>query len=256
MKLKENTILITGGATGIGLAIAERFLSEGNKVIVIGRREEKLKEAQDRFPDLIIKQCDVATEKERLELFDWVVKEHAGVNVLINNAAIQRSINMAAAKREWSEYGQEIAINLDAPIHLSMLFAPYFIKQGGGTIVNVSSRLGIVPAGWVPIYTATKGGLHLFTQALRMQMEGKNVNVVEILPPMVATDLAGVGNQADGTPVDVFADAVMEKFREGVQEIGYGTSEVALSDDFNNKMVRDEGQRMWKLLSAKLPMFQ
>jgi uncharacterized oxidoreductase len=94
MKISGNTILITGGASGIGLAFAERFLMEGNKVIVVGRRIEKLQEAKERFPDLVIRGCDISIKEDRIKLFEWATNEFPNLNVLVNNAGIQQRVNL------------------------------------------------------------------------------------------------------------------------------------------------------------------
>jgi uncharacterized oxidoreductase len=224
VNLSGNTILITGGASGIGLAFAERFLKAGNEVIVVGRREEKLKEAKDKFPKLHTRVCDVSNEADRLSLFEWVKSEFPELNVLVNNAGIQQRVNLLKANKDWDYYRSEIAINLEGPIHLCMLFVPDFVKKKNATIINVSSGLAIAPGVWVPVYSATKAALHSFTISLRLQLAETNVNVVEVLPPAVNTDLGGVGLHTFGAPLDEFADAVFKGFENGDLEIGYGDS--------------------------------
>ena len=256
MNLGENTVLITGGGTGIGLALAARFLNAGSKVIVIGRREEKLAEAKAKYPALITKACDISDENERKALFAWVTENYPEINVLVNNAGIQRAINLTTAGDDWSKYRSEIATNLEAPIHLSMLFAPYFTEKENTAIVNVSSRLGITPAVWVPIYTSTKAGLHFFTRALRIQLANTGVKVYEIVPPMVDTDLAGAGAQSNGVNVDEFADGVMQKLADGAEEIGYANSETALTDAYTPSVAMAEAAKLWDIFSHKNPIFE
>lgn len=252
MNLSGNTVLITGGGTGIGLAMAIRFLKAGSRVIIVGRRAEKLNEAKEKYPELITKVCDVTDEEARRELFAWVTAEYPDVNILVNNAGIQRAINLTCAGDDWGKYRTEIATNLEAPIHLSMLFTPYFMEKENTAIVNVSSRLGLVTAVWVPIYTATKAGLHNFTRALRKQLSNSNVKVCEILPPMVDTDLAGVGAQKAGVDVDEFADTVMQRLANGDEEIGYNNSEVVMSDE----AALTVSDKLWDMFSHKNPIFE
>lgn len=256
MKLGGNTVLITGGGTGIGLALAVRYLNDGSRVIIVGRRAEKLAEAKEKHPSLITRVCDISDEDERKELFRWVTEEYPEINILVNNAGIQRPINLSRAGDDWSRYRGEIATNLEAPIHLCMLFVPYLMDKEGTAIVNVSSRLGIMPAVWVPIYSSTKTAVHFFTRALRMQLQNKKISIHEILPPMVNTDLAGVGAQASGVDVDAFADGVMAKLEAGVEEIGYANSELALKDEYTSSVAMAEAAKLWDIFSHKNPLFE
>lgn len=224
MKLSGNTVLISGGASGIGLALAERFLQTGNEVIVCGRRPDKLREAKQQLPQLHTKVCDVASEADRIALYDWVTVDFPALNILVNNAGIQQRVNLLRAGNEWNYYRQELAINLEAPIHLSMLFVPHLLRQQQAYIVNITSGLAFTPPAWVPVYGATKAGLHSFTVSLRLQLADTNIGVIEVLPPAVNTDLGGVGLHTFGAPVDDFAQAVFTGFEANDWEIGYGSS--------------------------------
>src|SRR6476661_2575262 len=136
MKLHENTILITGGASGIGFALAERFVAGGNEVIICGRREDKLEAAKLMLPTVSTRVCDVADENDRIALRDWATSEFPALNVLVNNAGIQRSVDITADE-DWTATASEIAINLEAPIHLARLFYPHLASQPSAAIVNV-----------------------------------------------------------------------------------------------------------------------
>jgi uncharacterized oxidoreductase len=223
MELDGNTILITGGASGIGLALAERFLRAGSEVVVCGRREEKLREAKARQPRLAIRVCDLAEPQEREALFRWAVAEFPRLNVLVNNAGIQRRVQLSTPE-EWHETRREIAINLEAPVHLSRLFIPHLLAQKRPFIVNVTSGLAFAPLAGVPIYCATKAALRSFTLSLRHQLASTPIQVVEVIPPAVNTDLGGPGLHTFGVPVEEFADAVMSRLCEGDLEIPYGFS--------------------------------
>ena len=223
MELGANTILITGGASGIGLALAERFLHAGSQVIVCGRREEKLREALARCPALAIRVCDVAEEGERVALARWASTAFPRLNVLVNNAGIQRRVQLPALE-EWRETRQEIAINLEAPIHLSRLFIPHLLGQEHPAIVNITSGLAFSPLAGVPVYCATKAALRSFTLSLRHQLAQTPIRVVEVVPPAVNTDLGGPGLHTFGTPAAEFADHVMARLREDALEIPYGSS--------------------------------
>ncbi|MFS0635254.1 SDR family NAD(P)-dependent oxidoreductase [Mesobacillus foraminis] len=253
MKISGNTVLITGGATGIGFALAQRFLMANNKVIIVGRREDKLTEAKDKHPELHIKGCDISIEAERTSLFNWIKNEFPQVNVLVNNAGIQQRVNLLQEAHEWDYYRKEISINVDAPIHLSMLFASHFIQQEHAAIINISSGLAIRPGVWVPIYSATKAALHSFTVSLRIQLAQTNVKVTEVFPPAVNTDLGGAGLHTFGAPLQDFADSVFSRLKEGDHEIGYGDSEARLTA---SKAENDKGAiEAWRNFLENNPDF-
>jgi uncharacterized oxidoreductase len=226
MKLTGNTILITGGSAGIGLAFAERFIQAGNQVIVCGRREEVLQKAQEQLPGLITRAVDLNVESERVALYDWVTANYPEVNVLVNNAGTQQRFNVltADARNNWSYFNQEITTNLDAPFHLAMLFAPFLAQKEAAAILNVTSGLAFTPFAIAPIYSATKAALHSFTMSLRHQLSETSVEVIEVAPPAVNTELGGAGLHTHGEPLDAFADGIFKGLEEGKQEIGYGTS--------------------------------
>jgi len=226
MDLSSSTVLITGGASGIGLALAERLLRAGSEVIICGRREEKLWEAQEAHPELKIRVCDVARDEERLALFEWAVGEHPGLNVLVNNAGIQRYLQLIQPE-EWERSREEIAINLEAPLHLSALFIPHLQRQQRPAIINVTSGLAFVPMARAPIYCATKAALHSFTLSLRHQLADTPIEVIEVIPPAVNTDLGGPGLHTFGVPLDEFADAAVARLQAGDVEIAYGFAEQA-----------------------------
>jgi uncharacterized oxidoreductase len=227
MNLTENTVLITGGATGIGFALSERFLQAGSEVIICGRREDKLQEAKEKYPALHTRVCDVADEGERVALFEWATKEFPNLNVLINNAGIQRRENFIEDQEPWAARRQEIAINVEAPIHLSALFIPHLQQQETAAILNVSSGLAFTPGTFAMVYSATKAAIHSFTMTLRHELANTSIQVVEIVPPAVDTDLGGVGIHTMGVPVDEFTDSIMQRIAAGELEVGYGRSERA-----------------------------
>jgi uncharacterized oxidoreductase len=223
MDLGTNTVLITGGASGIGFALAERFLNAGSEVIVCGRREEKLREAQIKYPNLHIRVCDVSHSSDRVSLFEWVTREFPKLNILVNNAGIQRRFQIAQ-NSDWEKIEEELAINLDAPIHLSALFIPHLLKQEHPAILNITSGLAFAPMASAPVYCATKAALRSFTLSLRHQLSATPISVIEIIPPAVNTDLGGKGIHTTGTPLNEFADAVVDQLKKGSVEIAYGFS--------------------------------
>ena len=223
MEFKANTVLITGGASVIGFALAERFIQAGSSVIICGRREDKLKEAQSKYPQLHIRVCDVADSAERTMLFAWATESFPALNMLVNNAGIQQRIELQQ-RPSWETLGEEVAINLEAPIHLSTLFIPHLLKQERPAIINITSGLSFVPKANVPVYCATKSALHSFTLSLRHQLSGTPIDVIEIIPPAVDTDLGGKGLHTFGVPLNEFTDGIVKQLKMGSIEATYGFS--------------------------------
>lgn len=179
-----HTVLITGGATGIGFALAKQFHSAGNQIILVGRREDVLQQAAAQLSGSRYAVADVSKAEDRERL----AREFTDVNVLINNAAIQYTKPLA--EQTDAEIVQEIDINLTAPVLLTQAFMPVLQAKPNAAVVNVSSGLAIVPKETCALYCATKAALHSYSQVLRWQLESSNVHVFEILPPMVATPLS------------------------------------------------------------------
>ena len=229
MNLSGNTILITGGASGIGFAFARRLIAEGSHVIACGRRRDQLEMAKRLCPDLKTVEADVSTAQGRTELYERVVREFPSVNVVINNAGIQNRPPPITQPQDWTSTAREIATNFEAPIHLSMLFLPHILKQPNPVIMNVTSGLAFAPISFMPVYCATKAALHSFTLSLRHQLAKTPVRVIEIAPPAVNTDLGGVGLHTSGADLDLFADHCIKRLAAGDLEFGYESSEQRLA---------------------------
>jgi uncharacterized oxidoreductase len=224
MDLAAHTVLVTGGTSGIGLALAERFIRGGSHVIVCGRREDKLRELQSKHPGIHTRACDVSVPAERVSLAEWAVREFPKLDVLVNNAGIQRRIDLTQTE-PWESTHQEIAINFEAQVHLCMLLSPHLQVQQRPAIVNVTSGLAFVPLAAVPVYCATKAAFHSFTLSLRHQLAKTPIEVVEIAPPAVNTDLGRPGLHTHGVPLDEFVDAVVSQLQQGSTDVSYGFSE-------------------------------
>ena len=233
MNLSNNKILITGGATGIGFALAERFVRENNTVIICGRRESALKEAKDKLPSLITRPCDLNMADKREELFRWIEKEHSDMNVLVNNAGIQQWMGITD-DNFFERAKEEIGINIETPLHLTSLFLKL---KSLNVIMNVTSGLSFSPLTKTPVYSATKAFFHSFTLSLRHLLKQKNIEVIELIPPALNTDLGGKGLHDFAPPVSGFVDAVFEQLKQGKTEITYGFSETMI------KASRDELQQ-------------
>jgi len=227
MKTKGNTVLITGGATGIGFSLAEAFVNAGNKVIICGRREYKLNEAKGKLPQIYTKVCDVSKKKDRESLFEWVKENFIDLNILINNAGIQNTVNFQKGTQDLSNVENEIETNFVAQIYLSSYFTPLFLKKKEAAIINMSSGLAFVPIAAIPIYCATKAAIHSYTMSLRYQLRDTPIRVFEIMPPPVDTEM-GKGTSSDeeqgyrSIPPFEVADATLKALANNDYEILIG----------------------------------
>lgn len=222
MKLENNKILITGGASGIGLGLTERFILENNTVIICGRREAALKEVTEKFPSVITRTCDLSVEADRIALYNWVAENHSDLNVLVNNAGIQNWMNISD-NEFYQKAANEINTNVLAPIHLTSLFINLESLE---TIIDVTSGLAFVQLAKVPVYCATKAFFHSFTLSLRHMLKSKNIEVIEMIPPALNTDLGGKGLHDGQPPVSDFINAVFQQMKEGKTELTFGFSEI------------------------------
>lgn len=217
MQLSNSKILITGGGSGIGLALAERFAEMGNTVIVSGRRADVLAKAEESHPNIIAKVCDLSLEAERTALFNWVTENHPDLDTFINNAGIQNWMGLDD-ENYLARAEAEITTNVIAPIHLTQLFSNL---PGLKTLVNVTSGLAFVPASPIAVYSATKAFFHSYTLSTRYILNKKGIEVIELIPPALNTDLGGVGIHNNFPPVSGFVDHVIEGLKEGKDEIAY-----------------------------------
>jgi uncharacterized oxidoreductase len=234
MKVIENTILITGGVTGIGFSLTEHFLNAGNKVIICGRRETKLKEAKEKFPNLHFKTCDVSNPDDRKSLFNWISSNFKDFNILINNAGIQKATDLKKGEEELKGE-DEIDINLKAPIQLSALLIPLLLKKKEAAIINISSGLGFVPIASMPIYCATKTAIHSFSISMRYQLKDTSIKVFEIIPPTVDTELdKGRRTSYRGINHSEVAKATLIAVEKDDFEVAVGEAENLRSGSRNN----------------------
>ena len=214
MKMTGNAILITGGTSGIGLGFAERFLGSGNRVIICGRRTERLAEIKAKHPQVETFACDVTDERQRAQLRDWAVSRFPELNVLVNNAGIQHATDLTQPV-DLQRVRQEIETNLVAPIHLASLFAGQLASRPAAAVINVSSALAYTPLALMPVYCATKAAVHSLTLSLRRQFRDTSVRVFEIIPPSVDSELGRDHWTAEqqshgGMPVAAFIDGAMQ----------------------------------------------
>jgi uncharacterized oxidoreductase len=230
VKIAGNTILITGGGTGIGLALAEAFTKAGNDVLICGRRTEKLDEAKRQIPALHILPCDVADSGGRQALFDWATRYFPSLNILVNNAGIQRQIDLRAGPKDFLGGEDEIETNFRAPVHLAALFIPHLMKQQTAAIVNISSGLGFAPLAFMPLYCATKSAMHSFSLSLRHQLRETSIKVFEIIPPTVDTELdrgarARRGQEDRGIKPEEVAAGTLQALEADTYEVAMGRAQ-------------------------------
>ena len=215
MKTSGNAILITGGASGIGLALAKSFTREGNRVMVCGRDAQQLEEAMSTLPDLLVRQCDLVDKHERLAFFDWALDELPELNVVINNAGIAGPVDLTIDELDVDTVERQLLVDLSVPIDLSLRFLPHLRKQPLAALVFVSSGLIYSFDASSPAYSAAKAGIHVWAQSMRYQLKGTSVAVFDVLPPTVDTNLtpdfdaAAMKALRAISPEDV-ADAVIE----------------------------------------------
>lgn len=211
MKTTGNTILISGGGSGIGLALARRWHDAGNVVIVTGRNAAKLEAAVAGRANLHAMTLDVTDPAAIAALAAEVTAMHPALNILVNNAGIM-PFEALGARRDLTDAEAVIVTNLLGPIRLIDALVDHLAAQADSAIVNVTSGLAFVPLPKSPTYSASKAALHSYTQALRVQLEGR-VEVIELAPPAVRTELTPGQSTREGyMPLDDFADEVMALF--------------------------------------------
>ena len=187
MKLQQHTILITGGSSGIGLELAKQLIAKQNTVIICGRSPERLADAKAVLPQVHTFPCDISISDDRRKLVEWLTRTHPQCNVLINNAAVVHKTNFHLDEQIVEKAELEINTNLVAPIALTKLLMPVFVRKPQSAIVNITTGLVYAPRAVYPIYNATKAALHSLTQVLRRQIKDLPVGVIEVMMPAVAT---------------------------------------------------------------------
>ena len=189
MKLTANTILITGGSSGIGYELTKQFYQLGNKLIITGRNEDRLNKVKLEFPEIHVFRGDISKPTDLDSILLYLEQEHKDLNVIINNAGIQYNYEFMDTQDIIHKINYEVQVNLIGPMKLIALCLPLLERQNHSAIVNISSGLGLVPKRSAPVYCGTKAGLHIFTKALRYQLEASNIKVFEVIPPLVDTPM-------------------------------------------------------------------
>ncbi|HEY8669572.1 MAG TPA: SDR family NAD(P)-dependent oxidoreductase [Terriglobales bacterium] len=230
MKLVNRTVLITGGTSGIGFELAGQLLQRGNVVIVTGRNQNRLADAQRAHPGLHTFNSDVSDSRAIAVLHDNVVAQFPALDVLINNAGIMRNLDLQH-DRDLTDVTREIEINFSGPVRMIQQFLPHLKTRKDALIVNVSSGLAFIPMPISPVYCGTKAAIHSYSQSLRVQLENTSVSVVELAPPGVETPLFR-GEFAEelkgqkGMNVTVLAKRAIASIESGKSEIRPGLANV------------------------------
>jgi len=254
MKLTGRTILITGGSAGIGLAFALKFIELGNNVIVTGRRQAVLDQVKAKYPKLHTLQSDVADPSQIAALAKRVRVDFPRLDVLMNNAGIMLTKNLKAQAADLTGLMTEMDINVGGVIRTTSTFID-LLTANKGTVINVSSGLAFVPLPCAPIYCATKAAIHSYTQSLRFQLEETGVEVIELMPPAVKTDLTADLPEGDGFTLMTTDELIRQSFaslKAGALEIRPGQSKQLafmrrLAPDFINK-------QLWKASKKLVPV--
>ena len=254
MKLNNRTILITGGSAGIGLTFALKFAELGNEVIVTGRRQRVLDEVKAKYTKLHTIQSDVADPAQIAALAARVKADFPRLDVLMNNAGIMLYKNLRAPAIDLAGLMAEVNINVGGVIGMTSAFID-ILTANRGTVINVSSALAFVPLPAAPIYSATKAAIHSYTQSLRFQLEESAVEVIELMPPAVKTDLTTDLPEGDGISLITTDELVKQSFaslKAGALEIRPGQSKTLarmrrLAPDFING-------RLWKASRKLVPV--
>lgn len=213
-----NTILMTGGGSGIGRALAEAFHRDGNQVIIAGRRAGALDEVVAANPGMHAAVLDIEDAAAIRTFADELTRRHPKLNVVIHNAGIMRPENVIEGGLDTAEH--TIATNLLGPIRLNDALLPHLLKQPAATVMTVSSGLAFLPLAMTPTYSATKAAIHSYTQSLRYQLRDTAVEVLELAPPYVQTELMGEHQATDphAMPLADFISEVMQIIKDGPQQ--------------------------------------
>jgi short-subunit dehydrogenase involved in D-alanine esterification of teichoic acids len=215
MNITGNTVFIPGATSGIGLALATRLYGAGNTVIVGGRRRALLDEIAATHPGIDTVRIDTADPQSITDATRVVVERHPELNVLVTMAGIMRVEDWTSGADVLASAEETVTTNVLGPLRLIAALLPHLQRQQDATVMTVSSGLAFVPLRVTPTYNATKAAIHMFSESLRLQLEGTSVSVLELEPPSVATDLLpGQRESAFAMPLDDFADEVMSILRD------------------------------------------
>jgi uncharacterized oxidoreductase len=228
MRMTGKAVLITGGASGIGLALARTLVARGNDVVICGRRRERIDAALASLPGLRGLACDVARDEDIARLLEFTQAACGRLDVLINNAGVQNQSDIAMGTPSMGAIDEEVRINLGAPMKLALAALPLLLRQPAALIVNMCSLLAIMPKPNALGYCASKAGLYGFSKALRLPLEGTPVKVAVVFPPVVATPMTE-GRGHNKMPADDFAAEMLRQLESGRTEVRVGQAATILA---------------------------
>jgi uncharacterized oxidoreductase len=237
MNITGNTILITGGGSGIGRGLAEALHAQGNQVIIAGRRKAALEETAAANPGMKFLTLDIEDRSAIRAFAGRVAAEFPALNVLINNAGIMRAENLLAQQDDLADAESIVTTNLLGPIRLTAALLPLLRKQPHSTIINVTSGLAFVPLAFTPTYSATKAALHSYTLSLRYQLKNTTTEVLEIIPPYVQTDLMNGAEDPRAMPLKDYIAETIELLKTQPTP-----SEICVKNVYPLRFAADEGK--------------
>jgi len=227
--IAAKTVLVTGGGSGIGAGLAAAFHARGSSVIIAGRSRARLEAVAARHPGMVVEEVDVADPAQVAGLADRVLAAWPALDAVVNNAGIQTLLDFrGGASFDAATLGGEVDVNLKGLLYVTNAFLPHLLARPAATLVQVGSGLGYVPLAAAPVYSATKAAVHSFTISLRRQLRGSSVRVVELIPPVVETELhrGQTRRPPRAMPLDAFVTAAMAGLDAGREEIPVGLAKV------------------------------
>jgi len=240
MKITDNTILITGGGSGIGLSLAKVLSRHDNTVIICGRNAAKLDAVKKEDPAVVTFVCDIANDHEQQDSLNSIMQKYPQLNVLINNAGIQHNYDFTDGKDHRALIDEESRINFLAHVKMTDQLLPFLMKKEVAAIVNISSALAVVPKQSAPMYCATKAAIHNFSKALRWQLEKTPIKVFEIIPTLVDTEMTKGRGKNKVTP-EFLAGEVLRAIQIDKYEIPVGKTRILF---LLNRLVPTIAQRI------------
>lgn len=226
MKLNNNTILITGGSSGIGLELAKQLHKKKNKIIICGRSLKKLEQAQKLIPDIITFQCDLSLKPQRLALKDYIERYFPGCNMVIHNAAVVHKASFFDDDNIIEAIELEIQTNLLAPIEMSKLLLPLLEKNTSPTMMYMTSGLAYQPKAAYPFYSASKAALHSFIQTTKHNAQNRPLNLIEVVLPVVDTPFHNGDTPSSAISAHTAVKEIIKQTENGKKEIRVGLIKV------------------------------